>query len=325
MIPAIVITALFLTVQTGAEPPEKAVYASSVTPINAVNETEKKDSVVLETDITAFVNGYLIESWNINGYTGVAVEDLENYGFDVRKNDTAKTYTITLPENEKEINAAYEVSPTRAPFGKFLMYCEPSEYLVFAGGRTPVQAYHVNGNTVVLLRDLGYLGVTEWNAEDRTSAFRIVEMWKPETEPWETVPVSEDIPFFSLLFTKQEDGTFVLSGKNPEYFADHNIELEMGVKSKVIFRFFQNDTGFGMVQDAMREIVTVDLRSPLSEPIQNTLAARRRTKIVVNDYMETILEVGETEGNGHVDYHFVIDGLHEKEKVETIQISFKAD
>ena len=38
------------------------------------------------TDIIATINGYQIESYNVDGYTYICVEDLRYYGFDVTYN-----------------------------------------------------------------------------------------------------------------------------------------------------------------------------------------------------------------------------------------------
>ena len=62
----------------------------------------------VNTDIVAYINGLPIPSYNINGYTGIVVEDLEKYGFDIWYSDSERVlrveYDIASPN---EITADY--------------------------------------------------------------------------------------------------------------------------------------------------------------------------------------------------------------------------
>ncbi|WP_202708845.1 hypothetical protein [Sporosalibacterium faouarense] len=48
------------------------------------------------TDIETYINGELIESWNIGGETFISIEDLSNYGFNVEWNQELREYHATF-------------------------------------------------------------------------------------------------------------------------------------------------------------------------------------------------------------------------------------
>ena len=64
----------------------------------------------VNTDIVAYINGYPINSYNINGWTGIVAEDLSNYGFNVywqpeeRTLSVGNSYIPTPGGAETEIN-----------------------------------------------------------------------------------------------------------------------------------------------------------------------------------------------------------------------------
>lgn len=53
---------------------------------------------VLSTDITAYIDGYAIPSYNVDGHLGVVAEDLRSYGFSVLWNAEDCTLRVTRME-----------------------------------------------------------------------------------------------------------------------------------------------------------------------------------------------------------------------------------
>ena len=71
------------------------VMAISVMPIS-VSAAKVGDVVgyAVPTDIVATINGYMLESYNVNGYTYICAEDLRYYGFDVVFDYNTKTLSV---------------------------------------------------------------------------------------------------------------------------------------------------------------------------------------------------------------------------------------
>ena len=55
---------------------------------------------VLYTDIVTYIDGEAIQSYNIEGYTAIIVEDLESFGFDVEWDNEARTLTVVRDPSE---------------------------------------------------------------------------------------------------------------------------------------------------------------------------------------------------------------------------------
>ncbi len=109
---------------------------------------------VLYTDITTYINGYYIPSYNINGYTAVVVEDLLYYGFDVIWDGAAKTLKVTRnyarefcpPDTYKPTKNTHKVGDRAMP----VLYTDIVTY--FAGDQ--VTSYNVDGRTIAYVDDL---------------------------------------------------------------------------------------------------------------------------------------------------------------------------
>ena len=74
----------------------------------------------VNTDIIAYINGLPIPSYNINGYTGIVVEDLKKYGFDVWYSDSERVlrveYDIASPN---EVTSDYVPQKNTKAIGSF--------------------------------------------------------------------------------------------------------------------------------------------------------------------------------------------------------------
>lgn len=109
---------------------------------------------VLYTDITTYINGYYIPSYNINGYTAVVVEDLLYYGFDVAWDGTAKTLKVTRnyardinpPDDYKPTKNTHKVGDRAMP----VLYTDIKTY--FSGDQ--MTSYNVDGRTIAYVDDL---------------------------------------------------------------------------------------------------------------------------------------------------------------------------
>ena len=78
---------------------------------------------VLATDITAYINGYPIPTYNIGGKLSVIVSDLRQYGFTTVYNDATRTSSVSLPNQieAKSTITPLAVTKSAAAVGSFVM------------------------------------------------------------------------------------------------------------------------------------------------------------------------------------------------------------
>lgn len=120
---------------------------------------------VLTTDIKAYVDHFLVPSYNIDGYTAVIVRDLENYGFTVLWDQHAKRVDFY-----KDFSRPCEPivpSYTSLDVGTKLYDVHSTDIRVFYRG-TEIPAYNIDGRTVVRLRDLALVGEPVFDANAKT-------------------------------------------------------------------------------------------------------------------------------------------------------------
>ena len=120
---------------------------------------------VLTTDIKAYVDHFLVPSYNIDGYTAVIVRDLENYGF-----------TVLWDEQSKIVNFYKDFSKPYTPIvptfttlsvGTKIYDVLSTDIKVYYRG-TEIPAYNIDGRTVVRLRDIALSTEPVFNANEKT-------------------------------------------------------------------------------------------------------------------------------------------------------------
>lgn len=125
------------------------------------------------TDIVATINGYQIESYNVNGYTYICVEDLRYYGFDVYYDN----YTRSL-----SFNRNYGITNMRPQFDnpdfwsigrnsvrRPILY---TDIVTYANG-TYVAASNINGRTIINFNALSQFGAVSYDNNRREISLRL--------------------------------------------------------------------------------------------------------------------------------------------------------
>ena len=118
------------------------------------------------TDISGIVNGAVIETKNIGGYTVINAEMMDFYGFDVIWNEAERSLRINSVEQETDGNPP-TIKTSNVFSGNFGGYYYETDIVTYLDGK-PITAYNIGGNTYILaeeMRDFGY--VVEWVEEDR--------------------------------------------------------------------------------------------------------------------------------------------------------------
>lgn len=113
------------------------------------------------TDIAAYINGYPIPSYNVDGYTVIVAEDLRNYGFDVTWDGDARTLSVTMADGGAISGMSGVYKYPNAIGRKFAdtLYTDIRTYV----NGDPIQAYSINGYTMIELKSLSEFGAVNWN------------------------------------------------------------------------------------------------------------------------------------------------------------------
>lgn len=162
------------------------------------------------TDIKASINGYDINSYNVDGYTYVVAEDLRNYGFNVVWDSSSRTLAISRG------SSTYPASEYKAPFITQDLVGKKSHNLLYTDIKTYVnnswvQSYNINGRTIIRFESLNVFGAVTWTPESKD--------------------ISLEIPYFSTKpvdmnkFYAKED--YIESSRMVEYAAEYIFETAM--------------------------------------------------------------------------------------------------
>lgn len=132
------------------------------TTVNASNVVGK----TVYTDIIASINDYIIESYNINGYTGVVAEDLRNYGFNVEWKPEEFALYITRA-NTNVVQSTY-IAPKipKSKIGTKASDLYRTDVKTYINGNL-VTGYNINGKTIVHFDDLGVFGEINYDNTSR--------------------------------------------------------------------------------------------------------------------------------------------------------------
>lgn len=112
---------------------------------------------VYSTDITAYVDGMLIPSYNIGGKTAVIAEDLMDYGFEVVWDEENRTLSVSALEVPAEAPVPAIPEEARTP-GLVIGDVYATDIRVDVN-EIPVTAYNIGGKTAIAFDEIG--GETE--------------------------------------------------------------------------------------------------------------------------------------------------------------------
>lgn len=119
------------------------------------------------TDIIATINGYQLQSYNVNGYTYICVEDLIYYGFDVSYDNNTRTLSVKRNYGITWINPQ-GTNPNFWDIGelksrKSILYTDINTYV----NDQWVGSSNINGRTIISFNELGRFGTVEYNNDRR--------------------------------------------------------------------------------------------------------------------------------------------------------------
>jgi len=113
-------------------------------------ETEK----VIYSDITAYINGLPIPSYNLDDRTVVIAKELENYGFDLNYVDEERCLYIEY-NPEKEVTANYDPQKENKKIGSVAFTVQATDiYARIKGISTRGTSYSINGELLISINEL---------------------------------------------------------------------------------------------------------------------------------------------------------------------------
>jgi len=110
---------------------------------------------IYSSDILALVNGKPIKSYSLDGKTAIVAEDLANYGFSCRWNQTERILTVNI---QSGIASYYDQGSDikRGKTGKIAGHIYETDIKVIFNGQE-IKGYALNGTTAICIEDLGIL------------------------------------------------------------------------------------------------------------------------------------------------------------------------
>lgn len=125
------------------------------------------------TDIVATINGYQLESYNVNGYTYICVEDLRYYGFNVIYDHSSRTLSVNRDYALTSIDPQ-NTSPDFWNIGssnnsKKILHTDIVTYV----NNSYVPSSNINGRTIISFDSLKTFGLVEYNNDTREISLTI--------------------------------------------------------------------------------------------------------------------------------------------------------
>ena len=105
------------------------------------------------TDVVTYINHYPIPSYNFNGATLIAAEDLKSYGFDVFWNEYKWSLTISRNQSN-EISSLITFKPAANEVGKRNLTITKTNVLVFTDNYQYASFGGIDGKTLINVEDL---------------------------------------------------------------------------------------------------------------------------------------------------------------------------
>lgn len=280
----------------------------------------------VHTDIVAYINDLPIPSYNINGYTAIVAEDLEQYGFFVQYDNATRSLNVDYFENNKPITANYQPEQNTKPIGSFAAYVYATDIVTYVAGEK-VPSYNIDGRTLILMDELQKYGDVTWYPKERKICYTYVPNWNYGISDWNTATdTSKDISGFSFEMRRDQAGELSVTGENLQYFS--NISLSGGREPNVSFEVqmyyvdisYYTLSGDGLtIENLFQQMLNWDIGEELTK---DTTFANAHMKVWINGEEVPVTYVARSIGNGHTDYAFTF-GKQVKtlEEIQSIKIT----
>ena len=126
----------------------------------------------LYTEIVAKINGHVIRSYNIDGYTAVVAEDLRAYGFYAIWAPAERTLSVMRATNDDGSLqlpyrwGEYDPGELTHPIGSRAFPIYETDIKTYVAG-SEVSAFNIDGETLIWIEDLAPFGDVVWHEKER--------------------------------------------------------------------------------------------------------------------------------------------------------------
>ena len=232
---------------------------------------------ILNSDITAYINGNAIPTSIKSGMTMVVVEDLAKYGFDVVWNGADKTLKVEINANKKVTPIPVEKNIN--PVGTFKCKYVYTDIKTYLSGKQ-VESFAINGQTLINFELLAMYGKLKWDGAARTISLTTSGM-KPSIGA-ETGNISEAdantltenifaLPADGIYHIKT--GIYAASSDNSSseiiedtYMKNGKIAMSMEMYGTTV-RIVIDGGKMYMIMDQMQTVTVTDVSSASSEEL----------------------------------------------------------
>ena len=148
--------------------------------VSAVKVGDKLGNV-LNTDIKVYINNYQIPGYAVNNKMCVIMEDLANYGFDVKYDDRARTLTA-VRNYEKNITPIKNIADNNKKIGSIAFSYVYTDITVYLYNKK-INSFAINGSIVIYIDDLSDYGAFTWNGKTRELNLKLFERSRIAIDP----------------------------------------------------------------------------------------------------------------------------------------------
>ena len=150
-----------------------AIMASVAVPASAARVGEVVN-YALHTDIVAQINGHSLRSYNVSNRTAIVAEDLAGFGFQVAWDGVKRTLKVerTVDSWGNPVDPAvypkYEERELEGAIGTRAEAILATDIKTYVA-QQPVDAFNIDGETLIWFSDLNRYGQVVWNEASRTA------------------------------------------------------------------------------------------------------------------------------------------------------------
>ncbi len=288
------------------------LLAAIIFPTDAYAKVGDTAGVYYSTDIVTYLNSVEIDAINIGGETLISAEDMQYYSFLVNWSNTERTLRINSVPNATNGRPPAVKKPSTEFFRIIGNYYE-TDIVTYLDDR-PITAYNIGGRTYIHAEEMQKFGYeVVWDGNARTlnitspdRAGYVYDIFLTQGK----VQTTDGTGAFSINYTPQK----TTATGDAEYFTTelHSLPAQYSLDLK----FYQNEGLF-------KSEKLLELLNSLCTDIPNPDAINQNLRITVNGHTAKTVSVEKFQGNGHIDYSFIITDLPKftKDKIKEITVS----
>lgn len=154
------------------------------------------------TDIVTYINHEPIPSYNFNGMTLIAAEDLSSYGFNVFWNEYARTLTISRNKTKNEITPELTFRPLESQLGKRNFAVTTTDVRVFTENYQYSSFGGLDGKTMINVNDLVCIDNVSvvWVPEAKAVKVWIDDGLQMLPKPFEVRRLDENLTYYTSCY-----------------------------------------------------------------------------------------------------------------------------